>query len=723
MSPFCLLCFVTSLMLSSGGEDAAYWSWVVFSTIVAFALLMAMVGISESRKHKKENDAARKSAEDRHKEQKELSDKCWNSTRRCFGEPTTVVSLDGSDWFWKQFIVYDEEETVCLAGLSYAFEEVLGYSMEDDKVTVGGNVVETVSSVDNGSMIGRAVLGKAVAGKAGAVIGGATARRRTRYVRDDVETVHDFMIFVKLDNMKHPMVKLRIGDDEDTALQVSALLDIIIRKNDARVKEGRLSKREQARKMEEELRQTLNEHSEEYKEQFFRIFGNPDRTISLDGSGLALSQIYVYDHLDFFFFNGEKYDFKQVLGYSVEKPVEDDDAEEGTQKCVVVKMYGDEDADLRLELDGDGSLMRELTGFLDDILQKNARQQSDGATALEAPKVDGLVFSEQCGDDKIQVFFDTIQDKAVVVFKRAAHDQQHIVGDFHEFITGVCNGRAWAMDAGRRKALYANGLDGSVKVYDYSATDNNVDCPSKVKFSFPVCSGMAISPDAREDDGRSEGMPAYFIPAFAMVEEATAFLTMFTDEGFEAFNYADGEANSKKRTSTVNIRNMGHYFLVTDEFNYKLVAVSPLHPHWVVDYQDILDVKYEESAVPGNPQSVSGMRLKITLLNGNPSSHCLELCHEGEVVDKQSDTYTRLKETAKEMETFLDGLVATPRKRTLKKPGSRGKQANKEERQEGRQTGMAASVADELLKLASLKEKGLLTDEEFTMQKRKLLGL
>ncbi len=59
----------------------------------------------------------------------------------------------------------------------------------------------------------------------------------------------------------------------------------------------------------------------------------------------------------------------------------------------------------------------------------------------------------------------------------------------------------------------------------------------------------------------------------------------------------------------------------------------------------------------------------------------------------------------------------------LAKVISTAKQANVASQSQTAQSTIQDSVADELSKLAALKEKGILTDEEFATKKKQLLGL
>ena len=92
--------------------------------------------------------------------------------------------------------------------------------------------------------------------------------------------------------------------------------------------------------------------------------------------------------------------------------------------------------------------------------------------------------------------------------------------------------------------------------------------------------------------------------------------------------------------------------------------------------------------------------------------------------NKDQESYITLKLTdGQEVILFVDNKAPMALRAKLAKVISAVKQANVSSQSQATQPANQSSVADELTKLATLKEQGILTEEEFTAKKKQLLGL
>ena len=221
----------------------------------------------------------------------------------------------------------------------------------------------------------------------------------------------------------------------------------------------------------------------------------------------------------------------------------------------------------------------------------------------------------------------------------------------------------------------------------------------------------------------------------------------------DVFNYINASSLPRKKgeKSTINTREIGNYLFLMDDFFKVLVLVGP-DCHEIFNYSDIIQVSYEENgsqlytksagrtiggaivggvlmggagAVVGGLSGASkqnkeirNMDIKILLRSTSRTSCVLHF--------KDVDRVLKTKDEAdrKLYETYLKN--ANQAKDVLSVIIDDAKQASAPIAQPIPQPVVApasSSVADELAKLAKLKADGILTDEEFRVQKSKLLGL
>ena len=92
--------------------------------------------------------------------------------------------------------------------------------------------------------------------------------------------------------------------------------------------------------------------------------------------------------------------------------------------------------------------------------------------------------------------------------------------------------------------------------------------------------------------------------------------------------------------------------------------------------------------------------------------------------NKDQEAYITLELTdGQEVILFVDNKAPMALRAKLAKVISAVKQANASRQSQAIQPATQSSIADELAKLASLKEQGILTEEEFVAKKKQLLGL
>ncbi len=202
------------------------------------------------------------------------------------------------------------------------------------------------------------------------------------------------------------------------------------------------------------------------------------------------------------------------------------------------------------------------------------------------------------------------------------------------------------------------------------------------------------------------------------------------------------------KPSTPTIKAFNDYAFVTDDINEFVVVVTPSKIH-VLRYSDIVSISYEENGsdvfnkslggavvggllfggvgaiVGGNTakakqnKEVRNMSVKILLKSTSESTIILkiyEVGKDGAVLETKKDTdrmhYEGLmKEVSGIKDIFSIIIDIVDKNLAMKKSTPVTPLLN------------SANIADELTKLAKLKESGILSEEEFNAQKSKLLNL
>lgn len=612
---------------SSSGEGGDWWLWAI-GLAVLFGFL-AWIGGKEEKLKKEQQAAADKKRKELEAEFRKANADLLKMYSKVYGQPSRVIDLDGSGSCQSQVILFKESETLMLGGKPHPFAEITGYKVDDDAMTIGGNVVKTETSTDLGSLIGRTAMGHAIGGKAGAIIGGTTAKRRTRYTYADEETIHDYTVIVHLDSLDCPLVKLAIGENKRALDEVTALLDVIIRNNTPEKLAERKRSKEETEKLCAEQRRAMREASEACKRTLLEAFGRPDRVLPLDDSDDAFRQIFIYDRYSKLYFNGSRgYAFKDVQGYSVKDNGED---EKGHSWLVLVDVDDAENPGVRLDIVGGEERLRQVAALLDGIVQANGAPTKATGTEEPMPVVDGLEFSSHAGDEQAHLYFDTTHDKVLVAFGVGEKQERHVIDDFHEVVACSMRGRAWAVDPAARKSVYAFGINGErrYELYDYAAADANARLAKGADGPLPACSAACFPSSAA-------GGEKQYLPACLLVEETTAFMAVFTDDGMRGLNYASkAEVIGRRAGKGALITTLPNCFIVNDEACSKVIIAPPFSEWVTLDYRDIESAELVEEPIgePGG-NKLPRMYVKVHTKSGKAEGLCLEVTRDDKTIDR-----------------------------------------------------------------------------------------
>lgn len=213
------------------GKGSVSWLFCLFFFLIVFVvLLISARSYDEEYKAKKQLKARRKAQIQERRESliqaRRTKAEEYDSQ---YGNCTKVITSPTDNGF-DLIRVYESSLTIIIKDIPYKFNEIIGYSLNDNSRIIKGELSSSTYT-SNASTIGRTVVGAALGGVAGAVIGGATAKQTTEYKQSEDKTIHDYSININVNRLSEPLVKLHIGKNEDLANEIAALINAIVVRN------------------------------------------------------------------------------------------------------------------------------------------------------------------------------------------------------------------------------------------------------------------------------------------------------------------------------------------------------------------------------------------------------------------------------------------------------------------------------------------------------------
>ena len=142
--------------------------------------------------------------------------------RQKYGDSYKEISfLDGN------IILSEKLSIIVIGNIEYRFKDILEASIYDQSIMVQS----TITSTDMKSAIGRAIIGGAIAGVPGSIIGSNTAKKTSVTDKSASGVNHDYSIYVTINNLSTPTIKIHIGHNEMKLNEIYSILKIIIKRN------------------------------------------------------------------------------------------------------------------------------------------------------------------------------------------------------------------------------------------------------------------------------------------------------------------------------------------------------------------------------------------------------------------------------------------------------------------------------------------------------------
>ena len=396
-----------------------------------------------------------------------------------------------------------------------------------------------------------------------------------------------------------------------------------------------------------------------------------------------------------------------------------------------------------------------VSAIISGIVQGNnqkKRLQMIKEDAQNSTDFDRSVF---IGDDRCQLYFDASKKQVMIMRVMTEGIKKEYIDDFEfpgwslaSYTSPVFN----VYDPTRRKLLTGTYKDLNIIHQVTSITDKDKNKDVVVNSTIqPTFKTLRTTLKTNQTSATASVTNRLFT---VLIDESHGLMAI-TESGKvnDVFNYINASSLPRKKgeKSTINTREIGNYLFLMDDFFKVLVLVGPGH-HEIINYSDIIEVSYEENgsqlytkstgrtvggaivgsflmggagAVVGGlsgeskqNKEIKNMDIKILLRSTSRTSCVLHFKDVDRVLK------TKKEDDRKLYETYVQN--ANQAKDVLSVIIDDAKQASTPIAQPITQSVVApasSSVADELAKLAKLKADGILTDEEFRVQKSKLLGL
>lgn len=151
-----------------------------------------------------------------------------------WGKCTKDIAVNYGRVFYlsDRIYVFEESEKIALDGTVYDFKDIIGFSLLNKSKTIYNAYSTGKSKKDLGNMVARGIAGKMIGGDVGAVIGAlSTPDEYEEDTEYDIDEENDYKIYVNVNSIASPTIRLDVGDFEDDAYEISNLLNVILTRN------------------------------------------------------------------------------------------------------------------------------------------------------------------------------------------------------------------------------------------------------------------------------------------------------------------------------------------------------------------------------------------------------------------------------------------------------------------------------------------------------------
>jgi len=393
-----------------------------------------------------------------------------------------------------------------------------------------------------------------------------------------------------------------------------------------------------------------------------------------------------------------------------------------------------------------------IWGIISAIIESSNKKSRINQKKMFEESFKDFDLKNKIGDEKCTLYFDNSKESVLIASISPSNIEKHQIDNFKKDEASYGYNTACAIDSGKRKALLITDNAASaqnITIIDYSENDNNKDIVSKntikplfrrltcKEYATITCSDILLS--------------------YILVEESFGYITIFKGNKIrKSFNYISKDYILYKKDLTNNsaaIRTAGPYAFILDDYFKVLTIVTP-NTHYILNYSDIINITYEEDGktlfsrntsrtvggtlvggallggagaivggLSGNTAEskiVKSMSLKILVRSTKNPTISLPISFNNEEFNTKDAPVKSAYDTRLKWANEIKDLISVVIDEGINRPFNKKPQNIIQESHiiENKQN---MSVADELLKLSHLKNEGILSEEEFNIQKARLL--
>ena len=125
--------------------------------------------------------------------------------------------------------IFNESQHLMVGDKFFPFSSIIGYKLVDDKRVIHGEEV-SVSSPKSGDALRTAFFALTNDTEWTVASAGNTRRETVTFKGDDKES-HEYTLYVNIDDLSEPIVKIPIGRSADIAYELNGVMNVIVRRN------------------------------------------------------------------------------------------------------------------------------------------------------------------------------------------------------------------------------------------------------------------------------------------------------------------------------------------------------------------------------------------------------------------------------------------------------------------------------------------------------------
>lgn len=230
-----IMCFLIALFLFSiFCFSIGYYTAGIISLLplIGGTIILIIASSKEKKKQAEEEEEARKQERIRLEEleiKKPIYIQAKENLIRKYGNPDREIILEDVN-LDREILVFGNSNRIWLLGKDLLMSDIISCDVNDEAMIIKGQIVSSTKT-NTGSAVQRAAVGGLLLGGVGAIIGGNTAKKETITQVDNDKLIHNYTILININNLSTPIIKINLGQDDETVNNIMGLMNVIVNRN------------------------------------------------------------------------------------------------------------------------------------------------------------------------------------------------------------------------------------------------------------------------------------------------------------------------------------------------------------------------------------------------------------------------------------------------------------------------------------------------------------